>query len=726
MLSYLLVYYNIFLAVAIVGLTCKNLYFKKWSDRYELFFLLMLMLGSSLLSLIYQMQPIVMGALFSLNTLLLIAGKRIFKNHSYSGISFYLANYLLMAVGLIWGVNFIQNLDVSAVTKALLLITSPLILLTLPSGIIQVIEMYDVLCRNTWLRPRSPYPSRSRFTHPMVSLHVPAHSEPPDMVIETLNKLSQLDYDTYEVLVIDNNTTDPALYLPLKAHCQKLGDRFKFHHVEGLTGAKAGALNYALKHTDPNAEIIGIIDADYHAKRDFIKALIGHFDDPRIGFVQTPHDYRGWEHNAFLRMCYWEYKIFFYSVLVSLNERESAITVGTMCLIRKNALIASGGWAEWCVTEDSELAIRIHDAGYSSIYVSESYGQGLIPDTFEGYKKQRHRWTAGPVQEFKYHFKRFFHLTSDKSEFTRLQRAHHINHGLNNVIIGLSLPVMLLGIAVVSSMVYHREVINVPFELWLSATVMLVASFILDILVNKTIINPSFKELMGKIFASKALRHTITLSAFKTLLNNNVSWNRTNKFKSKYSYLSALSSTADETLIGVLLIIFITFSFNALPYTGLALMFMIGLFYTATSYFSAPLLGIVSAWSLNTEHSVVKYRDAFRYAIACVSIVLISAGSVITFRAMLMAPPADLLSPLASEQVSHNQGEILAGISTSRVQERSTAYMHIVGEGETLWSIAHDYLGSGYSWEYIDNPKGGKNVRPGDIVYLPSALVIKR
>ena len=69
--------------------------------------------------------------------------------------------------------------------------------------------------------------------------------------------------------------------------------------------------------------------------------------------------------------------------MISLNEREAGITVGTMCLVRKEVLEAVGGWSEWCVTEDSELAIRVHDAGYSSIYIDKSYGQGLIPDSFE-------------------------------------------------------------------------------------------------------------------------------------------------------------------------------------------------------------------------------------------------------------------------------------------------------------------------------------------------------
>ena len=49
---------------------------------------------------------------------------------------------------------------------------------------------------------------------PMVSLHVPAHNEPPDMVIETLRSLLRLDYPRYEVILIDDNTDDEDLWRP--------------------------------------------------------------------------------------------------------------------------------------------------------------------------------------------------------------------------------------------------------------------------------------------------------------------------------------------------------------------------------------------------------------------------------------------------------------------------------------------------------------------------------
>src|SRR5262249_13629837 len=160
-----------------------------------------------------------------------------------------------------------------------------------------------------------------------------------------------------EVLVIDNNTSDPSLWLPVQLHCQRLGQRFRFFHVDHLSGAKAGALNFALRHTSPDAELIGVVDSDYQVNRTFITSLGGYFDDPKMGFVQTPHAYRDWERHSYLRTCNWEYSLYLSSTLVSRNERMAAITLGTMGLIRRSVLEEVGGWAEWCLTEDSELAL---------------------------------------------------------------------------------------------------------------------------------------------------------------------------------------------------------------------------------------------------------------------------------------------------------------------------------------------------------------------------------
>src|SRR5205814_4471050 len=91
---------------------------------------------------------------------------------------------------------------------------------------------------------------------PMVSLHVPAHNEPPDMVIDTLRSLLRLDYPRYEVICIDDYTDDESLWRPVERWCEQ--HTVKFAHLQDWPGYKSGALNYALRElTDQRAEVIG-------------------------------------------------------------------------------------------------------------------------------------------------------------------------------------------------------------------------------------------------------------------------------------------------------------------------------------------------------------------------------------------------------------------------------------------------------------------------------------
>ena len=108
-------------------------------------------------------------------------------------------------------------------------------------------EICDALGTEHWRRRITP---TTRLEVPdselrMISLHVPAHNEPPDMVIDTLRSLLRLDYPRYEIILIDDNTDDEQLWRPVEAWCER--DDVKFAHLENWPGYKSGALNYALR-----------------------------------------------------------------------------------------------------------------------------------------------------------------------------------------------------------------------------------------------------------------------------------------------------------------------------------------------------------------------------------------------------------------------------------------------------------------------------------------------
>ena len=182
------------------------------------------------------------------------------------------------------------------------------------------------------------------------------------MVIETLDALARLDYPNFEVLVIDNNTPRREVWRPVEAHCAQLGERFRFFHVAPLAGFKAGALNFALERTAADAVIVAVIDSDYVVEPRWLRDLTPVFEDQRVAIVQGPQDYRDAGQSAFKAMCYAEYRGFFHIGMITRNERNAIIQHGTMTMVRRVQLDAAR-WAEWCITEDAELGLRIFESG---------------------------------------------------------------------------------------------------------------------------------------------------------------------------------------------------------------------------------------------------------------------------------------------------------------------------------------------------------------------------
>jgi hypothetical protein len=113
-------------------------------------------------------------------------------------------------------------------------------------------ESLDVLTRTRWERP-IPRPD-PRYVPPKVSLHIAAYNEPPNMLIETIRSVEAIDYPSFEVVVIDNNTKDPDVWTPVERYCRDR-PRVRFVHVDPWPGYKSSALNLALSsYTDPDAE----------------------------------------------------------------------------------------------------------------------------------------------------------------------------------------------------------------------------------------------------------------------------------------------------------------------------------------------------------------------------------------------------------------------------------------------------------------------------------------
>ncbi|MBJ2257083.1 glycosyltransferase [Pseudomonas psychrophila] len=386
---------------------------------------------------------------------------------------------------------------------------------------------------------------------PKVSIHVPCYNEPPEMVKQTLDALANLDYPDFEVLIIDNNTKDPAVWEPVRDYCATLGPRFKFFHVAPLAGFKGGALNYLIPHTAPDAEVIAVIDSDYCVDRNWLKHMVPHFADPKIAIVQSPQDYRDQNESTFKKLCYSEYKGFFHIGMVTRNDRDAIIQHGTMTMTRRSVL-EELGWADWCICEDAELGLRVFEKGYSAAYSHNSYGKGLMPDTFIDFKKQRFRWAYGAIQIIKRHTSSL--LRGKDTELTRGQRYHFLAGWLPWVADGMNI------FFTVGALLWSAAMIIVPTRVdppLLIFAIPPLALFVFKvgkiIFLYRRAVGVNLKDAFAAALAGLALSHTIAKAVLYGFFTTSIPFFRTPKNADNHGFWVAISEAREEVFIMLLL-----------------------------------------------------------------------------------------------------------------------------------------------------------------------------
>ena len=283
-------------------------------------------------------------------------------------------------------------------------------LLMIPLTVMTLVKIEEVTAVTLGREPRRlirvDRSKRGQGRLPKVSVHIAAYKESPEMLIQTLNSVAALDYPDFEVLVIINNTPEEKYWKPIETHCAELGPRFKFLNFQKVSGFKAGALNMALPYMAADAEVIATLDADYVVDPSWLVDLVPHFaEDPKLALVQAPQDHRDGRASLLKSCLNSEYSGFFDIGMVQRNEDNAIVAHGTMLLLRRTAFEAVGGWLTDTITEDTELGLRLLEAGWSSQYTNRRYGHGLLPDNYNAFKTQRHRWAYGATQIIRKHWR---------------------------------------------------------------------------------------------------------------------------------------------------------------------------------------------------------------------------------------------------------------------------------------------------------------------------------
>lgn len=457
-------------------------------------------------------------------------------------------------------------------------------------GLVFAYEMAEALGR----RIADPIALGSSTSYtPRVCLQVPAYNEPPELLRETLEALSRLDYPNYVVQVVVNNTTDPELWKPVEDDCRRLGPRFRFIHLPSWPGFKSGALNEATRRIDGDVEIVGIVDADYIVQPDFLRDCVPHLADPRIAFVQTPQHYREWQDSPYLRGLFYAYRYFFDVSMVARARLDAIIFCGTMGLIRVAALKEIGGWAEWCITEDAEASLRLLARGWKSVYIHRAYGEGLMPLDFDGLRRQRFRWAFGGVHILRRHFGLL--LGTTPSKLTMGQRYHYLAGAMSWFAdpLGVGLALFLLfssPFLVLGHPLLMRQLVGVvlvlPVFLLLSGVVRLLWS-------THAAVGAPWRDVPLAAMVMLALNFTVARACISALVTNRGVFLRTPKVRTPFRLGRAVLGTLPESVVAA------TCASMAVPVAvfgppGLGLVCATLLVWQAMAWASAPAASLLA------------------------------------------------------------------------------------------------------------------------------------
>jgi cellulose synthase/poly-beta-1,6-N-acetylglucosamine synthase-like glycosyltransferase len=451
----------------------------------------------------------------------------------------------------IWTMSTPVIRDVAPTTGLMVGVLLPAQLLLLFVVLISGIELTELTWSGRLKRGFKPLPPDHTRSFPKVSLHLPCYNEPPEMVKLTIDSLMALDYPNLEILVIDNNTKDPAVWQPVKDYCDRLGDKVRFFSLGKWPGAKAGALNFALTRTAADAEIVGVVDSDYLVDPLWLKSLIPYFDDPKVGHVQAPQDHRAWEHDLFKEMINWEYAGFFDIGMVFRNEANAIIQHGTMTLIRKSALEKSGRWAEWCIVEDAELGLRLLRDGYESVYIRDRMGHGLVPDSFLAYKKQRFRWAYGAVQILKAHWRLL--LPFRKTGLTPAQKYHFVSGWLPWFADAFYLLFCITSLFWSAGMVLAPRFFATPLAFFTLPTVgVFIAKVVHHLFLYTTRVKCKPRQSILSAIAGMGLTYAIAWAMWQGIATKSTPFLRTPKMADKAAFTQGLMMASEEALLAVL------------------------------------------------------------------------------------------------------------------------------------------------------------------------------
>ena len=228
---------------------------------------------------------------------------------------------------------------------------------------------------------------------PLVEVWIPTYKEPLEVLEKAILAACGIDYPRLKVRVLDDGSRDW-----LRQWCEARG----IEHVTRAQHlhAKAGNLNNALETSQ--AEFVVVMDADFAAHRDYVRAALPQFADPRVAILQTPQTF----YNPDLAQQNLglgggiadEQALFFRELQPCRDAFDAAFYCGSCAMLRVSALREIGGVPTGSLTEDLLTSLVMLGRGWKTRYLNRALSIGLAAESIEGFFVQRDRWCRGALE----------------------------------------------------------------------------------------------------------------------------------------------------------------------------------------------------------------------------------------------------------------------------------------------------------------------------------------
>ncbi|KAF5456065.1 hypothetical protein F2P56_025578 [Juglans regia] len=242
---------------------------------------------------------------------------------------------------------------------------------------------------------------------PMVLVQIPMCNE-KEVYQQSIAAVCNLEWPKSKMLIqILDDSDDPTTQLMIKEEVHKWqqeGAHIVYRHRVIRDGYKAGNLKSAMNcGYVKDFEFVAIFDADFQPNPDFLKLTVPHFkDNEEVGLVQARWSFVNKDENLLTRLQNINLAFHF-----EVEQQVNGIFInffgfnGTAGVWRIKALEDAGGWLERTTVEDMDIAVRAHLKGWKFVFLNDVECQCELPESYEAYRKQQHRWHSGPMQLFR-------------------------------------------------------------------------------------------------------------------------------------------------------------------------------------------------------------------------------------------------------------------------------------------------------------------------------------